>query len=180
LRATDFGNILVTKWWWVKGMNPTFESHRFLKTSVFQNVDNQSENQPPSFSTHRVQHCRKLTNLTQKKNCGNVSLVWQWVNNRIHYVSSDSDALESTHISICVLSTSVLHCRGPSSSPFVLTLLSSDLIASVQTFLSWHVTLHFKYCKISDSDLLHLYGVSCPSDNLTPYHADCYTSLSLW
>jgi len=158
-------------------MNPTFESHRFLKTSVFQNVEDQS-----GIGQHlsALTECKIVANLTLKKNCGNVSLVWQWVNNRIHFVSSDPDALESTHISICVLSTSVLHCRGPSSSPFVVPLLSSDLIASVQTFLSWHVALYFKYCKISDSDLLHLYGVSCPSDNLTPYHADCYTWLYSW
>lgn len=108
-----------------------------------------------------------------------MSLAWQWVNNRIHSASSVSDALESTHKSISVRSTSVLQCRGPSSSPFF-TLQSSDLIISVQTFLSLHVALHLKYCKISASDLLHLYDVSCPSDDFTPYQADCYTWLSAW
>ena len=53
-------------------MNPTFESHRFLKTSVFQNVEDQS-----GIGQHlsALTECKIVANLTLKKNCGNVSLV---------------------------------------------------------------------------------------------------------
>jgi hypothetical protein len=171
LRITDFGNILVAKLWRVKRMEPTLASHTFWKNPYFSSRWSEWSRPPSPLSIHTVRHCRKHM---AEKNRGNVSLAWQWVNNRTHSASTVSYALESTHKSISVRSTSVLQCQGTSSRPFVLTLLSSDLITSVQTFLSLHVALHLKYCKISDSDLLHLYDVSCPSDDFTPYHADCY------
>jgi hypothetical protein len=36
-----------------------------------------------------------------RKKCGNVSLTWQWVNNRVHSASSVSDALQSTQFHFC-------------------------------------------------------------------------------
>jgi len=105
-----------------------------LKTSVFQNVgDQRGIGHHP---TTALTEGDTVAKLTLKKKIAEMSI---WHENELTIAHNPLPQFLTPwnqHNSIFVRSTSVLQCRGPSSSPFVITLLSSDLIASVQTFLS--------------------------------------------